>query len=174
VGKLLNVFFDICLLRAGPQALPSSSFLLSASALAGLLTGTIVIVDALGNVFTAFMAQLLDLLLLAMLLMTMLRLKGLESRFTQAATALFGCGALINLVTLPLPLLAPEEGAGQQAAGPAFFLYLALIIWALVVVGHIFRHALEIHLVRGILIAVGYFFAVNLAVQMLFLPEGPQ
>ena len=174
MGKLLSVFFDICLLKAGPQALPASSFLLSATALAGLLTGTIVIADAMGNVFTAFMAQLLDLLLLALLLLTMLRLKGLESRFTQAATALFGCGALINLVTLPLPLLAPEEGAGQQAAGPAFFLYLALIIWALVVVGHIFRHAMEIHLVRGILIAVGYFFAVNLAVQMLFLPEGPQ
>jgi len=173
VGKLLNVFLDICLLRAGPQALPASSFLLSVTALMGLLTGTIVIVDALGNVFTAFMAQLLDLLLLAMLLLTLLRLRGLESRFLQTATALFGCGALINLVTLPLPLLTPEEGAGQQAAGPAFLLYLVLIIWALVVVGHIFRHALEIHLVRGILIAVGYFFAVNLAVEILFLPEAP-
>ena len=172
MGKLLNVFFDICLLRAGPQALPASPFLLSATALMGLLTGTVVIVDALGNVFTAFMAQLLDLLLLALLLLILLRLRGLESRFMQATTALFGCGALINLVTLPLQLLSPEEGAGQQAGGPAFLLYLALIIWALVVVGHILRHVLEIHLVRGILIALGYFFVVNLAVQILFLPEG--
>ena len=173
MGKLLNVFFDICLLRVGPQALPASSFLLLATALIGLLSGTIVIADAMGSVFTALMAQLLDLLLLAMLLLTLLRFRGLESRFVQAATALFGCGALINLVTLPLPLLNPEDAAGEQAGGPAFLLYLALIIWALVVVGHIFRHALEIHLVRGILIALGYVFAVNLVVQILFLPESP-
>jgi len=59
VGKLLNVFFDICLLRAGPQVLPASSFLLMATAILGLVTGTMVVADAFGDPFSGFLAQLL-------------------------------------------------------------------------------------------------------------------
>jgi hypothetical protein len=168
VGKLLNIFVDICLLRAGPQDLPASGFLLVVTALLGLLTGALVIVESFGSVFYALLAQLLDLLLLVSLLRTGLAYRGLATRFPQAATALFGSSALINLVTMPVQLLIGEDPSASLGGELGVLFYLFLLVWALVVIGHIVRHSFDIRFSGGILIALAYFLLINWLVQIFF------
>ncbi|MCP3869096.1 MAG: hypothetical protein GY703_13535 [Gammaproteobacteria bacterium] len=156
------------MLRTGPQALPSSSFLLLVCAFLGLITGALVVVGTFGSIITSLFAQLLDLLMLTGLVWGLLSSKGLIERFIQTLTALFGCGVLINLVTMPLPTLGPEDATGAEVAPIVVLLYLVIIIWSIVVVGHIMRHALNTTLPGGIVIAFGYFFMVHYTVQQLF------
>jgi len=168
LGRLLNVFVDICLLRAGPQDLPGSGFLVLLTALLSLLTGTLVIVGNFGSLGTALAAQLLDILVLLGLLRVVLQFTGKSARFLQTASALFGSGALINLVTIPLQLLDSGDAAASSAVGLSGLFYLVVVIWALVIVGHIVRQALEIGMAAGITIALSYFLIVNYIVQSLF------
>ncbi|MCP4283322.1 MAG: hypothetical protein GY792_02545 [Gammaproteobacteria bacterium] len=168
MGRLLNVFVDICLLRTGPQDLPGSAFLVLLTATLSLLTGTIVIVETFGSLANALTAQLLDILLLLGLLRLLLQAKGKSARFMQTASALFGSGVLINLVTMPLQLVASGDSSGSTANDLIGLFYLVFIIWAIVIVGHIIRHALEIRMVSGIVIALGYFLIANYIIQSLF------
>lgn len=168
LGRLLNVFVDICLLRAGPQDLPGSGFLLLLTALLSLLTGTLTIVGTFGSLGSALAAQVLDILLLLGLLRMLLQITAKQSRFQQTATALLGTGVLINLAAMPLQIISPGDPTASVATEVSGLFYLFLLIWALVIVGHIIRHAIEIKLAGGIAIALLYFLAVNYLVQSLF------
>ena len=156
------------LLRAGPQDLPGSGFLVLLTAFLSLLTGTLVIIGAFGSLTTALAAQALDILLLLGLLRLLLQITGRSARFQQTAAALFGSGALINLVTMPMQLLSSGDPSTSAPGELGGLFYLAVIIWALVIVGHIIRQALEIRMAAGIMLALAYFLAVNYLVQRLF------
>ena len=168
MAKLLNQFVDICLLRAGPQALPASGLLLVLTGLAGLLSGTLVIISGFGGLMAAFSAQTLDLLLIATLLYVALAVRGLQPRFVQSATALFGCGVLINLAAMPVQLMLSQQEQASPVATLGLLFYLVLLIWAIVVIAHILRHALEVRFAAGMLLSLGYFLLVNWLVQSLF------
>lgn len=168
LGRLLNLFVDICLLRAGPQDLPGSGFLLLLTVLLSLLTGTLVIVGTFGTLGAALAAQMLDILLLLGLLRLLLQLTGKSARYQQTASALFGSGVLINLVTMPLQLLYSGDPSGPALGEMGTLFYLIIIVWALVIVGHIIRHALEIRLAAGIMLSLGYFLIANYIIQTLF------
>ena len=129
LGRLLNLFVDICLLRAGPQDLPGSGFLLLLTVLLSLLTGTLVIVGTFGTLGAALAAQMLDILLLLGLLRLLLQLTGKSARYQQTASALFGSGVLINLVTMPLQLLYSGDPSGPALGemGTLFYLFINML-----------------------------------------------
>jgi hypothetical protein len=167
LGKLLNLFVDICLLRAGPQDLPVSPFLLWLTALLSLISGALVIVNTFGSLAAAGMAQAVDMLLLLGLLRISLLLFNRGARFLQAATALMGTSVLINLLAMPLQLLIYPDPSASFLGELGVLFYLAVVIWALVIIGHIFRCALDIRLMMGVAIALGYFLSVSALVQSL-------
>jgi hypothetical protein len=168
VKKLLNVFVDICLLRAAPQDLPASTFLLFVTAVLGVITGTVTIVETFGGVANAFMAQLIDLGLLVLFLKLGLSYRNLTSRFLQSATALFGSGFLVNLVAMPLQLLIDGDPSASLLSEIGVLLYVFLMVWAIVIVAHVFRHTFELRFLGGTVLAIGYFLFLNLVIQVLF------
>ena len=168
VNRLLSVFVNICLLRAAPQDLPVSGFLLMLTAGLSLVSGTLVLQDSFGGLFQGFLAQLLDLALLAILLQLVLVFKHKPERFAQTCTALFGTGVLLNLATIPTILMMSDDPSASPPGELAMLLYLLLMLWVLVVIAHILRHTLEIRLGNGFVLAVGYFFLVNWLAQLLF------
>ncbi len=168
MGRLLNLFVDICLFRAGPQALPASGFLAWLAALVNLVTGTLVIVGMFPGPGDALLAQMLDLLLTLALLRAALTLLGKRGRLVQTLSALFGAGSFINLVTMPLQITAGEDPSVSLFGELAAMLYLVLILWALAITAHILRHAFEIRFGTALLVAIGYFFMVNWLIQILF------
>lgn len=154
----------ICLLRAGPQDLPASRFLLAwvlgLHALLGLVFGLFE-----GPAMRALAGALLGTVLLYVLAQVLLILRGRMVRLVQTVTALAGSEFLLGLIAL-LPALwfYAVEGAGQRLL-PSL-LTLAILVWNLVVTGHILRHALEIHQSFALLLALGY---IILAYQLMAL-----
>jgi hypothetical protein len=168
VNKLVNAFVDICLLRAGPQDLPASGFLLVLTAVLGVITGTVVLYDSFGDAGQALMAQLLDLAFMLLFLRLGLSYRRKEARLLQSATAVFGSGVVMNLVSMPVQLLIGNDPAGSVLGELGVLLYLFLLVWVIVVIAHILRHAFEIKFVAGSLLAIGYFLLINWLVQLFF------
>ncbi len=148
---LFFIFFDICRLRAGPQTLPSSPFLL------GLMLGLHFVLGVLLSIFDMTMPDALLLaasgtLLLLVFIYLLLAVTKKGSRFLQTVTAVAGCEVLLGVFILPVVVWF-YSGAEQVFAG---LLSLLIVFWSVAIMAHILRHALEVSIATGIPLAIGY------------------
>lgn len=95
----------------------------------------------------AFIIAAVELCVLAGLTATLLYYRALTNRVRQTVTALMGSGAFIGAMVLVLLVVMPQLPA---------LLRLLVFFWNLAVIGHILRHAMDIHPVAGFIIAIGY------------------
>lgn len=168
--RLLLRFLDICLLRLSPQDLPASGFLLGLSLLmyTALAFGTALLSLSL---LPAFMLALIDAGLIAGLLWILLWIRDMLNRLPQTLSALYGAGAVMQLIALPLVLWqsatvpAPAQGLG------ALLLWIWLL-WHLLVLGHVLRHAVSTTLPLGTLLALLYVFVSFSVTRSVFFPGG--
>ncbi len=154
MNPLFKVFLDICLLKAGPQDLPASSFLLGLAVLSYVLIGVVIYIPE-SEFGEALAWTLLDTVLLASLAWVGLQWRGYPKRFGQTFTALAGCGALLGLLGWPLILWLYRSAPPAAPALPSLLL-LVLLGWNVVVIGHVVRHALSVPYPIGVLLAVLY------------------
>lgn len=157
--SLVHFFIDLCLLRRKPQDLPASSALFGIVLLAAVLGGLLLAVTAGVGLAVGLAQTLLDLLLMLGVLHLALKVLGKEPRYRQAATALVGADTLIGLVALlPVSLMRPIA-AGAEPTGDilaAVLLFLVLVGWGVLVMGHILRHVFDLTLARGVVIAIAF------------------
>jgi len=159
---LIQFFFELCLLRKAPQDLTASSALLGLTFAADLLMGMVLAATVGLSPGLGLLQSLVDVALMLSLLYGALSLLDRVSRFQQTATALLGSGALLGFIAV-VPLSMLPQGSEEQASGEAVLLFLALIVWGIVVAGHILRHTFGLRLGQGVAIAVVYnFFAYSL------------
>ena len=155
MSRLLTLWFDICLLRAGPQDLPASRELLGLALASYALVSFLLSLPGYPLV-TAVQMALVDAVLLIMFAITLLYFLGKMARLNQTLTALAGTGTLLGLLALPvMPLLLPDQEAKQQPLLVSL-LWLLLLGWSLIVVAHIMRHALSVNLPVAIGVAILY------------------
>jgi len=173
MGKLLQRYFDICLLRAGPQDLPSSGFLLWLSGLGYFAAGMVMSVQNL-DVAHATLLVGQDIGLLAGLLFALLWSRDLLARYRQTLTALLGTGAILQIVVLPI-LSWQQAGLAEDTISSALMFASLLLwiwlLWDLMVIGHILRHTLSTRLPIGVLLALVYLFVSYSVTRILFFPE---
>lgn len=158
--RLLLAFLDICLLRKAPQDLPASTFLLGLSL---LMYAAIALAMALQGLppTPAVVLTLVDTGLLAGLLWALLWIRDMLSRYQQALTALYGAGAVMQLIAVPLVLWQPAAAdaapttPGMVIASVLLWLWL---LWNLLVIGHILRHTVSTILPVGIMLGLLYVF----------------
>ena len=83
-------------------------------------------------------------------------------------TALAGCGAVLNVVATPFTLnVRPDpDGAGISAAAALGF--ALLMLWSIVITGHILRHALSTSFFFGLVLAIVFNLISNQVLQMIF------
>jgi hypothetical protein len=167
VNRLLQLFIDICLLRGRPQDLPASGFLFGLTLAATLATAIPILLISLNGLMPTLAAAAMDVALMLIFLRGGLYFLKLESRFLQTASAMFGTGAIINLVSIPIHMMLIADSGSDLMPLLGSLLYLMLLVWSLVVLGHILRHSLEIPLGGGVAIAVVYFVLILLLVQQL-------
>ncbi len=156
--RTLKIFVDLCLLRANPQDLPYS---LSLELLTLLVYTALSYVLALSSTTpgTALLAALVDVGMLIGLAYAGLWILDLKNRLIKLVTALAGSGAAWQLVALPVMSLLSDAkgtlGEGMLAA-LSYLLLLALIAWAIFIIGHILRHALNLKFPFALGVAVLY------------------
>lgn len=156
---LVHFFIDLCLLRRNPQDLPASAALFGVVLAVAVLGGVLLSVTAGASLAAGLAQTLLDLLLMLGVLHLALKVLSKQSRYLQAATALVGADVVIGLVALlPVSLSRPivtgtEPGGDVLLAG---LLFLALVAWSVLVVGHILRHAFDLTLAQGVVIAIAF------------------
>jgi len=158
----IRVLWDICLLRKSPQDLPFSQqclFLVIFVNLAistGQLVSQIPIGQALGQ--SAYMLGISIAFTWFVLMF-----KGFRTRFVQTCTALIGTSTIFAIIILPLLLSQlyffnmDDPSSNVLLLNLLFFAFIfAVNIWAIVVLSHIFRHALQIPFFFGLLITLAY------------------
>jgi hypothetical protein len=153
---LFNFFIELAWLRRAPQDLPASPVLLVLVVLFGLAAGLLLAMTAGVRLGSGLVQTVLDIGLMLGALAVALRLIGRPARFLQTATALIGVDTLITLMALlPVGLARPVETENGLLA-LAGLLFMLLIAWSVLAIGHILRHAFELALFQGMAIAVGF------------------
>ena len=163
--EIFKLFFDICLLKKRPQDVPLSRFLFWFSMTLYGMVGLLMLHLSMG--WLASLLQLsAEIIILLVFTAGILYLKGRTSRFFPVVTALLGADALISFFALPV---IASITLGRT---PLFseLVYLSLVIWSWLVMGHIFRHALTLPLSFGLGVAFVYIFS-TLQIMGLLFPE---
>jgi hypothetical protein len=155
VPRVLQLFVDILLLRAGPQDVPASSVLLALAVLASASASWLLALEAFAGPH-AFARVAVELGLMAGLLLALLGFHGRGTRFPQTFTALCGTGAMLALLAWPLFGIALGRPRGDEFGALAMLMLWVIYAWNIVVIGHILRHALDSGLARGILLALAF------------------
>lgn len=151
MNRLPVTLVRICLFQDGPQELPASNTLLVVLVAIGWAASTLLVGQLMDEGSAALEVTLASAfgLLFVWLALT---LRGGRNRFLQTASALFGTDLVLLLPVAPL-LLTAQSGDG---GGNLQLLLLVLWIWSIAIKGHIFRHALDLPVAGGVLVAIGY------------------
>lgn len=166
---MFNTLVEICVLRSGPQDLPRSvSWTVLAAA--AFILAFVVQSQIAGTPGPGFQQAVLDLTLTIAVTAGLLRWRGLGDRLPQTLLGFFGTGIILNLISAPLARWALDESAAEPVRGVAIAGLVALLVWSLVIVAHIYRNALNVPFAVGLLIAVIYFF-VWMQLNALLFPQ---
>lgn len=148
-------FWDICLLRKGPEDVPYSLPLLGLSLIFGYVLDNLRINLLLPDITSFQLAGVLFVhtLLMIFLSASLLTLFGYKARIVQTLTAFAGTGVILSVILLPFDYITSLNPKNFTMAST---IVLFVQIWSLVIAGHILASALSVHRLTGVIIAVGY------------------
>lgn len=158
----------IMLLKAGPQQLPYSVQLLVTLILLYLASGVLVLTTSM-NTGQAAANMVLDVAVLCSFSYICLSLLRYKARFVQMVSALAGTGIVFHLIAWPLFLQIHNMQPQEQGAKISALLMLLLISWQVLVFAHVFRHAMQMSMMRALALSFGYLF-LSMAAAEAILP----
>lgn len=172
---ILELFRDLCLLRIGPERMPTAGLFVLLVVFANLAVSTLVaITSPFGTaLMDAIAAPVISAAVLATATWLLLLMRGHGERFTATFTALLGADLVITTLSWPLVLLmrpTPDPGGFQFLLTLAQF---ALLFWWIRISGFIFTRALEVGRLQGIAMAVFVVLATLIVTASLFPPADP-
>jgi hypothetical protein len=155
MNALLILIFNIMRLRAAPQDLPHSWFLMLLSVGAYLLMG--LVISLLDQGFgLALLSASIDTLLLIGLAYLALWIRNFQARAVQTITAFAATGTVFEIIGWPVVTYLQQTSADNPSS--LSLVLLALIIWNITVIGHILRHAIEVPMWIGTGVALLYIY----------------
>ena len=166
MSLLIQRFFLICLFRASPKDLPTSSFLMIMSLMAYGLIGLFMAMNK-SSVIQAMAMVGVDIVLLAGLTWLVLWVRLLGNRYMQTLTALAGCGAMLALFAWPLLLWQQYSGSNAIESIMALVMWI-WFFWQILVFSHIISQALSTSLFVATGLALVYMFISYSVAQSLF------
>jgi hypothetical protein len=166
--EFARVFLNIALLRRGPQDLPASKFLLAALIALAILVNLAVSLVSGFDVWLTVERSMLSASLGLLLTAAVLSIAGRRHRFVQASTAMVG--AELVIAPLAIVLLALAKPYGGFASQPDWLRFFddAYEAWDIIIVGHVYRAALERNFFLCVLLAFACEIIVVTAVEGLF------
>jgi hypothetical protein len=150
--SIVNLFWQICLLRQSPAQVPTEGWFVALVVISNLLCSLLVSLGYGGEagVITIANSVAVAQTATALLVYLALSLRGFAARFVATVTAWFGCDLII---TACFGLVLPVTSVlGPLALSIVFLVFL---IWSVAVSGFILHRALEVQLAMGIGVAMG-------------------
>ena len=160
-------FFDICLLRAGPQDLPSSLFLLRLTVVVSTVVGVLLNLPN-EDVAQSIAISLFNVVFVSVFLYVSLKLRNRLARFRQSLTALMGTSIIIGMVMMPFIYALVAARVEGSAAPVALQFFLLLLVWDITVFAHIMRHSLDIRFAYGFLLSLAYLVLSWMLIDIIF------
>jgi hypothetical protein len=152
VMGLLRPFWAICRLQQGPQDLPASGVLLGLIAILHWMLNTFLFLSQT-NASRALLLSSLEVIGFMVLMYGLLWFLGKATRVIQTTTAFFGSALIIEGFNLPFVHWFVQAQQNETDISLPLLVILGLTIWLLVVYGHILRHALNVSMGMGIMLA---------------------
>ncbi len=149
MSTVIKLFWNICLLRIGPDLVPTHAWFLSTLIVARLTVAVFllaIVVPAL-PILLAFNVALISFVVLAAIAWFALYIRHLEPRFSATLGAAAGAVTLIDAVTA----VGCTITSGMVQSGVLW----ANLLWSIVVVGFILHRALASRLWVSILLSLG-------------------
>lgn len=147
MAAVLTLFWNLCLLRVGPAAIPAYTWFVAAVVAADIALSTFVgVMVGDGALAAALSLAVVSLATVAVVTWAGLRITGETRRFPATLAALAGSDVLLSLapaMLAPFPQLQP------------LFVIAVFQLWLIVVWGSIYRHAFDTSLAFGVVIAFG-------------------
>lgn len=134
----LNLLFNICLFKKGPQDIPHSPLLLRLSVMSYAII-SFLLMHLSDESYNVLLQVGTDLIIIISFTLLILSITHKRKRFVQTACALFGADAFISILAIPAMATLSIDGSNVLAA----LTMLILIIWSWLVVTHIIRHAID-------------------------------
>ena len=155
MSALINIFFEICLLKKGPQDVPASRFLFQLVLLAYVSLNAIMLMLLEDDFVYSLVAIVVDLFLVVGLIKLVLIFANMPDRFLKTISAVLGTTIVMSIGMMMAQVWydSVESEAAKEFPG---FLALVIFGWNIVVIGHILKNALDTFLSIGILLAVVY------------------
>lgn len=149
--QIVTYFWQICLLKAGPQQLPRSATVLSfIFALYFLIAAvTVAITRPQQDLPGILGGALIGVLLEAFIVWCLLLYKQVTWRFIATMSALLGTNAIILVILMPMNMIMINIG---QDTTIRFITELAALVclgWWLAIAGWILHHAVNISILQG-------------------------
>ena len=170
LSQLIYQFWQIARLRAGPQDLPSSYLLVVLVGLAYVIAATAMGLFEL-SFADALFASLVEIAILAGLSFLVLWIRLQQKRWWQTFTALAGVNTILQAMALPLAYWVFGAGVQSPASLVPSILILGLMVWNLIIIAHILRHALDVHLLLGGVFAALYMYISIRVISGLFMVQ---
>jgi len=154
----------ICFFKAKPQDLPadrqwmliSAAMIIGATILAGFGKET-------SNQIVLF--AIAQVSLYAAVIWLLLKLKGVQERWTQTITALFGTSFLLQLAAIPFSAKINLLDTGEVHLTNELMIIFAISLWNLLIVAHVLKNAMESKFLSAL--ALGFFAqAISLTVAL--------
>jgi len=165
MSTIIRLFLRIALLRANPQDIPHAPVLAVLAVLAYGVMSLLISGAQPIPIGKAVFSAIVDTILLVGLGWAVLWIKDLPQRRVQTIAALAGTGAIVETLVWPLQIYLVHLGSTPSATGDfASLIVLLVVMWQIVIIGHIMRHALDISFPFGAGIAVLYaIFSIKVA-----------
>lgn len=162
--ELLTLFFDICLLKKGPQDIPFSKWLFHFLI---ILYTSISFINLYlsGDPFLSSVQVTVDLMLILSITWVILFVANKLARYQQTMNALLATATIISFFSLPAMATLIGQGNVLSLVAMIFFM-----LWHWVISGHIFSQSLEQPFLFGLGVAFLYILS-SFQVMALLFPE---
>ncbi|ATG88664.1 hypothetical protein [Methylomonas koyamae] len=160
--QLIVLFFEITILRKGPQDVPAAPVVYRLVFVPYI--GVNLLILLLDGSWSKAVAQIaVETALLVGFCYPLLYFAGKTARFPQTFTALLGTDAIISLCAIPA-----VASLQTQIGDFAFIAVMGMMLWHWLVNGHIFRNALDRPFLFGLALAFLYILISSQVMTLLF------
>jgi hypothetical protein len=150
---LLETLFDIIRLRKGPDAIPYSWVLCLFILMLWVVAGFVMTLTTPEMDDRDFLVAMLTSVVGLACYASIIVMSGKTPRLLQTVTAIFGCGALLSLLSVAVDVLLSALARDATAN----IVVTLVLLWSVPVEGHIIARAIDRYWYVGILIAMAVF-----------------